>query len=61
MKLKIYLLLILNCLIISAVAQNKTKKYLEDKYSWYVSLNLGNDDGRYQKIVKDANMTGLKV
>jgi hypothetical protein len=48
-------------LIISAVAQNKTKKYLEDKYSWYISLNLGNDDGRYQKIVKDANITGLKV
>jgi hypothetical protein len=29
-------------LIISAFAQNKTEKYLEDKYSWYVSLNLGN-------------------
>jgi hypothetical protein len=60
MKPKIYLFLILNCLIISAVAQNKTEKYLEDKYSWYVSLNLGNAVGRYQKILKDANMTGLK-
>jgi hypothetical protein len=60
MKSKIYLLLIFNCLIISAFAQNKTEKYLEDKYSWYVSLNLGNAVGKYQKILKDANMNGTK-
>lgn len=60
MKPKIYLLLIFNCLIISAFAQNKTEKYLEDKYSWYVSLNLGNAVGKYQKILKDANMNGTK-
>lgn len=60
MQLKIYLLLIFNCLIISAVAQNKTEKYFEDKYSWYASLNLGNAVGKYQKILKDANMNGTK-
>jgi hypothetical protein len=60
MKPKICLLLIFNCLIISAVAQNKTEKYLEDKYSWYASLNLGNAVGKYQKILKDANMNGTK-
>lgn len=47
-------------MIISAIAQNKTEKYLEDKYSWYVSLNLGNAVGKYQKILKDANMNGTK-
>jgi hypothetical protein len=47
-------------LIISAVAQNKTEKYLEDKYSWYASLNLGNAVGKYQKILEDANMNGTK-
>lgn len=60
MKPRIYLLLILNCLIINAFAQNKVEKYLEDKYSWYVSLNLGNAVGKYQKILKDANMNGTK-
>ncbi len=60
MKSRIYPLLMFNCLIISAFAQNKTEKYLEDKYSWYVSLNLGNAVGTYQKILKDANMNGTK-
>ena len=60
MKPKICLLLIFNCLIISAVAQNKTEKYLENKYSWYASLNLGIAVGKYQKILKDANMNGTK-
>lgn len=60
MKPGIYLLLIFNCLIISAFAQNKAEKYLEDKYSWYVSLNLGNAIGKYQKILKDADKAGTK-
>ena len=47
-------------MIINVFAQNKTEKYLEDKYSWYVSLNLGNAIGKYQKILKDANMNGTK-
>lgn len=47
-------------MIISTFAQNKTEKYLEDKYSWYVSLNLGNAVGKYQKILKDANMNATK-
>lgn len=47
-------------MIISVFAQNKSEKYLEDKYSWYVSLNLGNAVGQYQKILKDANMNGTK-
>lgn len=60
MKQRIILLLILNCLIIKAIAQDKTEKYLEDKYSWYVSLNLGNAVGKYQNILKDANKNGTK-
>lgn len=60
MKPKIYLLLIFNCLIISVFAQNKTDKYLEDKYSWYISLNLGNAVGNYQKILEDADKAGTK-
>lgn len=60
MKQKIILLLISNCLIISAFSQEKTEKYLEDKYSWYVSLNLGNAVGKYQNILKDANKNGAK-
>lgn len=60
MKPRIYLLIILNCLIISAIAQNKAEKYLEDKYSWYVSLNFGNAIGNYQKILKDADKAGTK-
>lgn len=60
MKPRIYLLIVLNCLIISAVAQDKTGKYLEDKYSWYVSLNLGNAVGNYQKILEDADKAGTK-
>jgi hypothetical protein len=60
MKPRICLLILFNCLIISVFAQNKTEKYLEDKYSWYVSLNLGNAIGKYQKILKDANMNGTK-
>ncbi len=60
MKQKIIFLFILNLLITSAFAQDKTEKYLEDKYSWYVSLNLGNAVGKYQKILKDANKNGTK-
>jgi len=60
MKPKIYLLIVFNCLIISAIAQNKAEKYLEDKYSWYVSLNLGNAVGSYQKIFQDADKAGTK-
>lgn len=60
MKPRIYLLLMFNCLIISVFAQNQTEKYLEDKYSWYVSLNLGNAVGNYQKILEDADKTGTK-
>lgn len=60
MKQKIIFLFILNLLITSAFAQDKTEKYLEDKYSWYVSLNLGNAVGKYKKILKDANKNGTK-
>jgi hypothetical protein len=60
MKPKIYLLLTFNYLIINAIAQNKTEKYLEDKYSWYVSLNLGNAVGKYKNILEDAGKNGTK-
>lgn len=61
MKQRIFLLLILNCFIISAMAQDKSKRYLEDQYSWYVSLNLGNAVGNYHKILKDADNAGTKA
>lgn len=60
MKKVLLLLAVANVIIISAIAQNKTEKYLEDKYSWYVSLNLGNAVGKYQNILKDANKNGTK-
>jgi len=61
MKRKINLLLIINCLIVSVMAQEKPAKYLEDQYSWYVSLNLGNPIGNYHKILKDADNAGTKA
>ena len=61
MKWKINLLLILNYLIVSVMAQEKPVKYLEDQYSWYVSLNLGNPIGNYHKILKDADNLGTKA
>lgn len=60
MKRVLLLLAVANVFIISAIAQNKAEKYLEDKYSWYVSLNLGNAVGNYQKILKDADKAGSK-
>ncbi|MFN3489083.1 MAG: hypothetical protein ACK4YV_08105 [Emticicia sp.] len=60
MKRLLLLFVVANVMIINAIAQNKTEKYLEDKYSWYVSLNLGNAVGKYQNILKDANKNGTK-
>ena len=47
-------------MIITALAQEKTPVYLEDQYSWYLSLNLGNAVGKYHTILKDANKAGTK-
>lgn len=60
MKRVLLLLAVANMFIISAIAQGKTEKYLEDKYSWYISLNLGNAVGNYQKILEDADKAGTK-
>jgi hypothetical protein len=60
MKRLLIILLFVNCFVISALAQNVSSKYLEDKYSWYLSLNLGNAIGKYQKTLKDANKAGPK-
>ena len=60
MKRILIILFLTNSLIISALAQEKTPKYLEDRYSWYVSLNLGNAVGRYHTFLKDANKAGTK-
>ncbi|MFY7910029.1 MAG: hypothetical protein ACOVO2_10775 [Emticicia sp.] len=61
MKQRVILLLIFNCLIISVMAQKTTERYLEDQYSWYVSLSLGNPTGNYHKILKEADNAGTKA
>lgn len=50
-----------NLFIIKTLAQVKTPKYLEDKYSWYASLSLGNAIGKYQTILKESNKGGTKA
>lgn len=60
MKKNLILFLLTNLFIISVFAQGKTPKYLEDQYSWYVSLNLGNAVGKYQTLLKEANKAGTK-
>lgn len=60
MKKTLIILLLVNCFVVSVLAQNQQSKYLEDKYSWYVSLNLGNAIGKYQTILKDASKGGTK-
>lgn len=60
MRRILIILFLTNSLIISALAQEKTPKYLEDQYSWYLSLNLGNAVGKYQTVLKDANKAGTK-
>lgn len=60
MKRFLILLFLSNLFITRLLAQEKTPKYLEDQYSWYVSLNLGNAVGRYHTFLKDANKAGTK-
>jgi hypothetical protein len=60
MKRLLILLFIANLFIIKSLAQEKTPKYLEDRYSWYVALNLGNAIGKYHTVLKDANKAGTK-
>ncbi|CAH0994437.1 hypothetical protein EMA8858_00547 [Emticicia aquatica] len=49
-----------NLLVIRVLAQDKTPKYLEDQYSWYLSLNLGNALGKYHDILKESEKAGIK-
>ena len=60
MKRLLIFLFCTNLLIINVLAQEKTPKYLEDYYSWYISLNLGNAVGKYQKLLKEADKAGAK-
>lgn len=60
MKRLLSLIIIVNLFAIKSFAQEKTPKYLEDEYSWYLSLNLGNAIGKYQTVLKDANKGGTK-
>lgn len=60
MKRILLIFFLSNLLIISVLAQEKTPIYLEDEYSWYLSLNLGNAVGKYHTFLKDANKAGTK-
>ncbi len=60
MKRILIIFFLTNLLIINVLAQEKTPKYLEDRYSWYASLNLGNAIGKYHAVLKDANKSGTK-
>lgn len=67
MKRILIFLFLYNYLIINVIAQQKAStkspviKYIEDKYSWYASVNLGNAIGKYHTILKDANKAGTKA
>jgi hypothetical protein len=60
MKRVLIIFFLINSLIINVLAQEKKPKYLEDRYSWYASLNLGNAVGKYHTVLKDANKAGTK-
>lgn len=60
MKRLLILVVLTNLFNIKSLAQEKTPKYLEDQYSWYLSLNLGNAIGKYQTVLKDVNKGGMK-
>jgi len=46
--------------IIPAVAQEQQPKYIEDKYSYFFNLTLGNALGNYRAILKEGNKSGGK-
>jgi len=46
-------------LLIQAVAQQQPT-YIEDKYSFYLSLQLANAIGNYHNVLKEANKAGIK-
>ena len=47
--------------IIQAVAQEQQPKYIEDKYSYFFNLTLGNALGNYRTILKEGNKSGGKI
>ena len=49
-----------NILIFKVLAQKEKIVYIEDRYSWYASLNLGNAVGKYHMILKETNKAGTK-
>ncbi|WP_259016126.1 hypothetical protein [Emticicia fluvialis] len=49
------------CLIVTkAVAQTQQPKYIEDKYSYFFNLTLGNALGDYRTVLKEGNKSGGK-
>jgi hypothetical protein len=43
-----------------AVAQEQQPKYIEDKFSYFVSLSMGNALGSYKNVLKESNKAGTK-
>jgi hypothetical protein len=46
--------------LLKAVAQEQQPQYIEDKYSYFLALNLGNAIGSYRTILKEGNKAGTK-
>jgi hypothetical protein len=61
MKKVIFIFILANLFIIKVLAQEKPPKYLEDKYSWYASLSLGNAIGKYHTVLKASDKSGTKA
>ncbi len=60
MKRILIIFFLSNTLIYKVLAQKEKIVYIEDKYSWYASLNLGNAVGKYHMILKETNKAGTK-
>ncbi|MFD2523979.1 hypothetical protein [Emticicia soli] len=58
--MRVILCLIFCTSLLKAVAQEQQPKYIEDKLSYFVALNLGNAVGNYRNILKESNKAGTK-
>ncbi len=46
--------------LVEAVAQQQQPQYIEDKYSYFIALNLGNAVGNYRDVLKAGNKASTK-
>ncbi len=46
--------------ILEAAAQEQQPRYIEDKFSYFLALNLGNAVGKYRTVLKEGDKAGTK-